>query len=128
MPEYLLLPAGLISLSLAIAAGLYLLTARGYQSSDSVANAYDQWTEDGILEYYWGDHIHLGHYGDPPVAKDFIQSKIDFVHAMAQWGGLDTLPPAQRYWMWVAALAVAVAFSPKIMVLTLPASPLVPNR
>ncbi|QHV00367.1 2-methyl-6-phytyl-1,4-hydroquinone methyltransferase [Synechocystis sp. CACIAM 05] len=93
MPEYLLLPAGLISLFLAIAAGLYLLTARGYQSSDSVANAYDQWTEDGILEYYWGDHIHLGHYGEPSVAKDFIQSKIDFVHAMAQWGGLDTLPP-----------------------------------
>ncbi|QUS60788.1 2-methyl-6-phytyl-1,4-hydroquinone methyltransferase [Synechocystis sp. PCC 7339] len=93
MPESLLLPAGLISLSLAIAAGLYLFTARGYQSSDSVANAYDQWTEDGILEYYWGDHIHLGHYDDPPVAKDFIQSKIDFVHAMAQWGGLNTLPP-----------------------------------
>ncbi|MBE9194364.1 methyltransferase domain-containing protein [Synechocystis sp. LEGE 06083] len=93
MPESLLLPAGLFSLSLAIAAGLYLFTARGYQSSDSVANAYDQWTEDGILEYYWGDHIHLGHYGNPPVAKDFIQSKIDFVHAMAQWGGLDTLPP-----------------------------------
>ncbi|MBD2654876.1 methyltransferase domain-containing protein [Synechocystis sp. FACHB-383] len=93
MPESLLLPAGLFSLSLAIAAGLYLFTARGYQSSDSVANAYDQWTEDGILEYYWGDHIHLGHYDDPPVAKDFIQSKIDFVHAMAKWGGLDTLPP-----------------------------------
>ncbi|MBE9175321.1 methyltransferase domain-containing protein [Synechocystis salina LEGE 06155] len=83
----------MLFLSLAIAAGLYLFTARGYQSSDSVANAYDQWTEDGILEYYWGDHIHLGHYGDPPVAKDFIQSKIDFVHAMARWGGLDKLPP-----------------------------------
>lgn len=93
MAESLLFPAGLFSFFLAIAAGLYLFTARGYQSSDSVANAYDQWTEDGILEYYWGDHIHLGHYGDPPVAKDFIQSKIDFVHAMAQWGGLDTLPP-----------------------------------
>ena len=93
MAESLLFPAGLFSFFLAIAAGLYLFTARGYQSSDSVANAYDQWTEDGILEYYWGDHIHLGHYGDPPVAKDFIQSKIDFVHTMAQWGGLDTLPP-----------------------------------
>ncbi|MBE9239745.1 methyltransferase domain-containing protein [Synechocystis salina] len=93
MPESLLLPAGLFSLSLAIAAGLYLFTARGYQSSDSVANAYDQWTEDGILEYYWGDHIHLGHYGNPPVTKDFIQSKIDFVHAMARWGSLDKLAP-----------------------------------
>ena len=93
MPESLILPVGLLSLALAIASALYLFTARGYQSADSVANAYDQWTEDGILEYYWGDHIHLGHYGEPPVRKDFIQSKIDFVHAMAQWGKLDQLPP-----------------------------------
>lgn len=93
MAESLIFPVGILSITLAIAFGLYLFTARGYQSSDSVANAYDQWTEDGILEYYWGDHIHLGHYGDPPVRKDFIQSKIDFVHAMAQWGELDKLPP-----------------------------------
>jgi MPBQ/MSBQ methyltransferase len=72
---------------------VYLLTARRYQSSDSVANAYDQWTEDGILEFYWGEHIHLGHYGSPPRRKDFIQAKIDFVHEMAVWGGLDKLPP-----------------------------------
>lgn len=40
---------------LAIGGGLalYLLTARRYQSSDTVADSYDQWTEDGILEYYW---------------------------------------------------------------------------
>lgn len=96
MAESLIFPVGLLSLTLAIAAGLYLFTARGYQSSDSVANAYDQWTEDGILEYYWGEHIHLGHYGDPPIAKEFIQSKIDFVHAMAQWGELDKLPPGKK--------------------------------
>ena len=70
----------------------YLLTARRYQSSDSVANAYDQWTEDGILEFYWGEHIHLGHYGSPSRRKGFIQAKIDFVHEMVQWGGLETLP------------------------------------
>ncbi len=91
MTETLLVPAGLLTLLLAIAGGLYLITARGYQSADSVANAYDQWTEDGILEYYWGDHIHLGHYGDPPIAKGFLESKIDFVHEMAKWGGLDQL-------------------------------------
>lgn len=72
---------------------LYLLTARRYQSADTVANAYDQWTEDGILEFYWGEHIHLGHYGLPPQRKGFIQAKIDFVHEMARWGGLDQLPP-----------------------------------
>ena len=71
---------------------LYLITARRYQSSDSVANSYDQWTEDGILEFYWGEHIHLGHYGSPPQRKNFIAAKVDFVHEMARWGGLDKLP------------------------------------
>ncbi len=71
---------------------LYLATARRYQSSDSVANSYDQWTEDGILEFYWGEHIHLGHYGSPPRQKDFLTAKSDFVHEMVRWGGLDQLP------------------------------------
>ncbi|NJR39893.1 MAG: methyltransferase domain-containing protein [Leptolyngbyaceae cyanobacterium CSU_1_4] len=71
---------------------LYLATARRYQSADSVAQSYDQWTEDGILEFYWGEHIHLGHYGSPPRAKDFLAAKADFVHEMVRWGGLDQLP------------------------------------
>ncbi|MGF1539374.1 MAG: methyltransferase domain-containing protein [Pleurocapsa sp.] len=70
---------------------IYLATARRYQSSDSVANSYDQWTEDGILEFYWGEHIHLGHYGSPPCNKDFLVAKVDFVHQMVRWGGLDKL-------------------------------------
>ena len=72
---------------------LYLITARPYQSSNSVANSYDEWTEDGILEFYWGEHIHLGHYGSPPQRKDFLTAKSDFVHEMVRWGGLDKLPP-----------------------------------
>jgi MPBQ/MSBQ methyltransferase len=72
---------------------VYLLTARRYQSSDSVAHSYDEWTEDGILEFYWGEHIHLGHYGSPPQHKDFLRAKSDFVHEMVRWGGLDSLPP-----------------------------------
>ncbi|WP_448602308.1 methyltransferase domain-containing protein [Thermoleptolyngbya sp.] len=71
---------------------LYLLTARRYQSSDSVARSYDEWTQDGILEFYWGEHIHLGHYGSPPRRKDFLKAKTDFVHEMVRWGGLDRLP------------------------------------
>ncbi|WP_414514955.1 methyltransferase domain-containing protein [Nostoc sp. PCC 9305] len=71
---------------------LYLITARTYQSSNSVANSYDEWTEDGILEFYWGEHIHLGHYGSPPQRKDFLTAKSDFVHEMVRWGGLDKLP------------------------------------
>ncbi|MEM9485920.1 MAG: methyltransferase domain-containing protein [Cyanobacteria bacterium P01_F01_bin.116] len=72
---------------------VYLLTPRRYQSSDSVANSYDQWTDDGILEFYWGEHIHLGHYGSPPRSKDFLKAKADFVHEMVKWGKLDRLAP-----------------------------------
>ncbi len=72
---------------------LYLLFPRKYQSGDSVARSYDDWTNDGILEFYWGEHIHLGHYGTPPRKKDFLKAKEDFVHEMVRWGGLDRLPP-----------------------------------
>ena len=71
---------------------VYVLTPRQYESSDSVATSYDEWTDDGILEFYWGEHIHLGHYGSPPRRTDFLQAKIDFVHEMVKWGGLDQLP------------------------------------
>lgn len=83
---------GILLILLLIGIVFYLLTARRYQSADSVANSYDEWTEDGILEFYWGEHIHLGHYGSPPRRKDFLAAKSDFVHEMARWGGLDQLP------------------------------------
>ncbi|MBR8840070.1 MAG: methyltransferase domain-containing protein [Stigonema ocellatum SAG 48.90 = DSM 106950] len=79
-------------LLLVIGIAAYLLSARKYQSSATVANSYDQWTLDGILEFYWGEHIHLGHYGSPPRRKDFLAAKSDFVHSMVKWGGLDKLP------------------------------------
>lgn len=83
---------GLIAVLLVLGIAVYLATPRSYESSSTVANSYDQWTQDGILEYYWGEHIHLGHYGSPPRRKDFLKAKADFVHEMARWGGLDTLP------------------------------------
>jgi MPBQ/MSBQ methyltransferase len=61
---------------LIVGIAVYLLTARRYQSADSVANSYDEWTEDGILEFYWGEHIHLGHYGSPPSRKDFLTANL----------------------------------------------------
>nr|WP_318702008.1 MULTISPECIES: hypothetical protein [unclassified Roseofilum] len=88
----LFLGAGIILALMAIAIILYLVTARRYESSASVANSYDQWTEEGILEFYWGEHIHLGHYGSPPQRKNFLTAKADFVHEMVRWGGLDALP------------------------------------
>ena len=75
-----------------VGVAIYLLTPRSYESGESVANSYDEWTEDGILEFYWGEHIHLGHYGSPPKSKEFIAAKHDFVHEMVRWGGLDKLP------------------------------------
>ena len=83
---------GVSVIVLAIAITIYLLTPRSYESGDSVANSYDEWTEDGILEFYWGEHIHLGHYGSPPKSQEFITAKYDFVHEMVRWGGLDKLP------------------------------------
>ena len=74
---------GILLTLLLVGLVLYLLTARRYQSSNSVASSYDQWTEDGILEFYWGEHIHLGHYGSPPQRKDFLKAKEDFIHEMA---------------------------------------------
>lgn len=83
---------GIPFLAIALGIVIYLLTPRSYESGDSVANSYDEWTEDGILEFYWGEHIHLGHYGSPPKSKEFIAAKYDFVHEMVRWGGLDKLP------------------------------------
>ena len=82
----------LLLVLLLIGVVLYVRVPRKYQSADSVANSYDDWTNDGILEFYWGEHIHLGHYGAPPRKKDFLKAKSDFVHEMVQWGGLDKLP------------------------------------
>mmetsp|Transcript_15281 Transcript_15281/g.24829 ORF Transcript_15281/g.24829 Transcript_15281/m.24829 type:complete len:297 (+) Transcript_15281:1001-1891(+) len=63
-------------------------------SEDSVAREYDAWTSDGILEYYWGEHIHLGYYNEEEMAagyknKDFIQAKYDFIDEMMKFGGID---------------------------------------
>jgi MPBQ/MSBQ methyltransferase len=63
-------------------------------SADSVAREYDAWTSDGILEYYWGEHIHLGYYDESEMSagykkKDFIQAKYDFIDEMMKFGDID---------------------------------------
>lgn len=85
-------PMGVLLAMMTSGIALYLITARRYQSTDSVANFYDQWTQGGLLEFYWGEHIHLGHYGSPPQRKEFLAAKSDFVHEMVRWGGLEQLP------------------------------------
>jgi MPBQ/MSBQ methyltransferase len=73
---------------------LYLDRPSRSYSPTSVAREYDAWTADGILEYYWGEHIHLGYYTDEELEagykkKDFIQAKYDFIDEMMKFGGID---------------------------------------
>ena len=75
---------------------IWLRRDRRYQSSESVASAYDAWTDDRLLERLWGEHVHLGHYGDPPGRRDFRRAKEAFVHELVRWSGLDQLPPGSK--------------------------------
>lgn len=90
----LLLTGG--ALAAVLAALLWQRRSRAYLSTASVADAYDRWTDDRLLERLWGEHVHLGHYGDPPRARDFRAAKAAFVHELARWSGLDRLPPGSR--------------------------------
>ncbi len=74
---------------------LWRINTRKYISSRTVATAYDSWTQDKLLERLWGDHIHLGFY---PLNKniDFREAKVQFVHELVSWSGLDKLPRGSR--------------------------------
>ena len=75
---------------------LWRINARKFISSENVASAYDSWTQDKLLERLWGEHIHLGFY--PPDKKniDFRKAKVQFVHELVRWSGLDRLPRGSR--------------------------------
>ena len=71
---------------------------RPWTDEKTVGREYDAWTEEQILEYYWGEHIHLGYYQEEDLArgagtllgckvKDFVEAKLDFVEEMAIWAG-----------------------------------------
>jgi MPBQ/MSBQ methyltransferase len=75
---------------------LWLASNRSYESSNSVAEAYNRWTDYALLERLWGDHVHLGFYGNPARNRDFRLAKDDFVHELVRWSGLDRLPPGSR--------------------------------
>ena len=79
-----------------VGTGFWLQRRRRYQSAASVADAYDSWTNDQLLERLWGDHIHLGYYSDRVLARprhqDFRAAKETFVHELVRWSGLDRLP------------------------------------
>ena len=87
--------AAALATTVAVAGGVkYVLDrpSRAYEEG-SVAREYDAWTKDGILEYYWGEHIHLGYYSKEEMEagykkKNFIKAKYDFVDEMMKFGGI----------------------------------------
>ena len=66
-----------------------------YKSVQSVAS-HDSWNNERLLENLWGEHIHLGFYEKPRIKKDFRKAKVDFVHELVRWSGLDKLPKGSR--------------------------------
>tara|TARA_Y100000991_G_scaffold42076_1_gene29668 strand:- start:124 stop:1050 length:927 start_codon:yes stop_codon:yes gene_type:complete len=75
---------------------VWILNARKYISSRTVASAYDAWTQDKLLERLWGEHIHLGFYPSDKKNLDFRKAKVQFVHELVMWSGLDKLPKGSR--------------------------------
>ena len=92
----LLIPLFILVLFLLTLATIWIIKARKFISSGTVASAYDAWTQDKLLERLWGEHIHLGFY--PPREKniDFRKAKVQFVHELVKWSGLDKLPKGSR--------------------------------
>ncbi len=86
----------LSSLFAALLVILWSKKTRKYKSVQSVASSYDSWTNDRLLENLWGEHIHLGFYEQRRLKKDFRKAKIDFVHELIKWSGLNQLPPGSR--------------------------------
>ncbi|MFZ9215972.1 MAG: methyltransferase domain-containing protein [Vulcanococcus sp.] len=91
-----MLAAALLAAALLIGLAVWSWRDRAFQTTASVAEAYDRWTDDRLLERLWGDHVHLGHYGNPPGHRDFRQAKEAFVHELVHWSGMDQLPPGSR--------------------------------
>jgi len=81
-------------------------------SDNTVRAEYDTWTKEGVLEHYWGEHIHMGSYfplGEQEgydkddsflfaflrgtvghlmgKYKDFVDAKLDFSREMLAWSG-----------------------------------------
>ena len=86
----------LLVLSFVILYTIWRVSARKFISSGTVASAYDAWTQDKLLERLWGEHIHLGFYPSGNKKIDFRKAKVQFVHELVKWSGLDKLPKGSR--------------------------------
>jgi len=94
---------GVLSACVALAAVLFAWLAKVLNTpsrvydrdQNTVGREYDAWTSEGILEYYWGEHIHLGYYAENERkgpfygGKDFIEAKYDFIDRMLDFAKAD---------------------------------------
>ena len=92
----LILPFFFLLIFLLAISIIWRINARKYISSGTVASAYDAWTQDKLLERLWGEHIHLGFYPPGEACIDFRKAKVQFVHELVKWSGLDKLPKGSR--------------------------------
>lgn len=76
--------------------------SRPYAGSfDGVGKEYDEWTDEGVLEALWGEHIHLGYYTDEMLKQgwwrqNFREAKYRFVDKMLEWGGVEARATPKR--------------------------------
>ena len=92
----LFFPFFLLVLLFLVLSIIWRINARKFISSGTVASAYDAWTQDKLLERLWGEHIHLGFYPSGNKNIDFRKAKVQFVHELVKWSGLDKLPKGSR--------------------------------
>ena len=59
---------------------------RSYEGPSSIGREYDAWTADGVLERYWGEHIHHGYYTNGKWSQhDFKEAKIELLRQLLNW-------------------------------------------
>ena len=96
---YALALAGIAAFLLWFSRAIWMPSRTYDREKNTVGTEYDAWTSEGILEYYWGEHIHLGYYTEKErlagyKKKNFIEAKYDFIDKMVEFGKIDTLKPA----------------------------------
>lgn len=90
--------------------------SRPFESVNTVGKEYNKWTSDGILEHYWGEHIHLGFYKNrswfnpnaffisnfisATVAgqrsQSFKDTKLEFTNQLISWSGVSSLSETEH--------------------------------
>lgn len=84
---------GWVAAAVVIFVAVFKLLEQGSRKYDgNVGDEYDAWTREGILEHYWGEHIHLGYYTDEDRQPGFFSwGKKDFKQVCGSPSCTDTV-------------------------------------